>query len=350
MIPVSYTICERLSLTLQRITLSPGSYSALLFLGSDGSVKIRPSSSNRSKASQGELSAYHGDVIGIKVGTEALDVLPKMDGFGFRELLIRGRVSRSVCVARQVYRSDENLQADRRAVPRPRGATHIQPLPRPTKLPEAPRTDWYVGPFPLDDTQPLRVGPSARTKPKPVIEGAADPFRRRTLTAPSNQKKGKSKSAKAAKVSPDPEPAEKEPTPPPRAFVIITDTPTPRLHAPEPPSPLNSRKHFPGDGLSKKRRRQKTATQPVDAISTPVANGVTEPDAPSEDTPADAGETRMLGQGSARTSAGGSRGDTPASVRSKESRSPKLLSPVQAAHEAPVKMETDGTIAGEEGT
>ncbi len=32
---------------------------------------------------QGELTIQHGDVVGVRTGSEAIELLPTLDGFGF---------------------------------------------------------------------------------------------------------------------------------------------------------------------------------------------------------------------------------------------------------------------------
>jgi hypothetical protein len=61
----------------------------LLFLGSDGHVKFRGSSSGPGVAAgrmkPGELTVQHGDVVVLKTGSESVEVQLKMEGFGFGE-------------------------------------------------------------------------------------------------------------------------------------------------------------------------------------------------------------------------------------------------------------------------
>ena len=37
---------------------------------------------------QGEITIQHGDVVGVKSGPDDIEILPKLDGFGFRQLFL----------------------------------------------------------------------------------------------------------------------------------------------------------------------------------------------------------------------------------------------------------------------
>jgi hypothetical protein len=64
---------------------------AFLFLGSDGGCKIRPIDSDVDYA---DLKCQHGDVIVLKAGTTPLEVIPRLDGFGFGEYIMSLLVNR----------------------------------------------------------------------------------------------------------------------------------------------------------------------------------------------------------------------------------------------------------------
>jgi hypothetical protein len=68
----------------QTLKLGPDSMLAFLFLGSDGSLRIKKGG----KGKAGEITAQHGDVIGIQSEAEAIELHPRFDGFGFRESLL----------------------------------------------------------------------------------------------------------------------------------------------------------------------------------------------------------------------------------------------------------------------
>jgi hypothetical protein len=53
----------------------------LLFLGTDCEIRIK----DPKKVKIGEITAQHGDVIGINAGTESIRIIFKFEGFGFRE-------------------------------------------------------------------------------------------------------------------------------------------------------------------------------------------------------------------------------------------------------------------------
>ncbi len=53
---------------------------AFLFLGSDGEIRFKR---RHSSGKAGTLRYQHGDVIGLKAGEEAIEVILKPDGFGF---------------------------------------------------------------------------------------------------------------------------------------------------------------------------------------------------------------------------------------------------------------------------
>ena len=61
--------------------IPPHSYSALLYLGSDGSIRFKRCSGPKTR--QGEITVQHGDVVGVKSGPESIELLLKLDGFGF---------------------------------------------------------------------------------------------------------------------------------------------------------------------------------------------------------------------------------------------------------------------------
>ncbi|KAL7422135.1 hypothetical protein Q5752_002778 [Cryptotrichosporon argae] len=128
------------------IPLGPDTLVALLYLGSDGTVRVRSGNKAGSRAA-GEITVQHGDVVGVRTGKWGMEIEARSDGFGF------------VCIARQVYDGPGVAYA----LPESADAPGKRAKPaRPTKPPLAPLTNWYVGPWPLDRTQPVRALPSAR--------------------------------------------------------------------------------------------------------------------------------------------------------------------------------------------
>ncbi|BEJ16262.1 hypothetical protein CspHIS471_0508670 [Cutaneotrichosporon sp. HIS471] len=97
------------------IPLSQNAAVALLILGADCTLHVR-----RARRRAGELTAQHGDVVLFKMGPEAVEVEVRADGFAF------------VGLARRAYEA------------------------APTEIPSGPLTSWYMGPWPLDRTAPLR--------------------------------------------------------------------------------------------------------------------------------------------------------------------------------------------------
>ncbi|ORX39673.1 hypothetical protein BD324DRAFT_678783 [Kockovaella imperatae] len=144
----------QLPVSLQpRITIAPQSLFAILYLGSDGLLKIA-SRVDGKRGKNGSLTALHGDVIGIRTGSDPIEVIPSMDGFGF------------LLIGRQVYRKDDNDEPPPPVLvkgwhPIPGWKSRVTSSPRltkPTKIPQvAPLTDWYIGSRPLSKDQPLRV-------------------------------------------------------------------------------------------------------------------------------------------------------------------------------------------------
>ncbi|ORY25750.1 hypothetical protein BCR39DRAFT_543219 [Naematelia encephala] len=143
------------------INIEANSYCAFLFLGSDGLVKFRRRTEDDDVVKvgkQAELTVQHGDVVAVKTGRDAgMEVVLKCEGFGF------------VCVARRVYGNvdgdevvDTSVSKDPNfepTVPVTKGAKRKSlGIPQKAAKPlSAPLTDWYIGPRPLDRTQPLRV-------------------------------------------------------------------------------------------------------------------------------------------------------------------------------------------------
>jgi hypothetical protein len=65
------------------VLIEPYSCYAFLCLGSDGEIKLRRQNAAGVRAKYGSLNLQHGDVVGIRSGTAPIEVVLKLDGFGF---------------------------------------------------------------------------------------------------------------------------------------------------------------------------------------------------------------------------------------------------------------------------
>jgi len=73
----------------QRIVVPANSYIAFLYLGSDGSMRFRQTThTSVTRTKQGGITIQHGDVVGVKSGPYPIEILPKLDGFGFSQYLV----------------------------------------------------------------------------------------------------------------------------------------------------------------------------------------------------------------------------------------------------------------------
>ncbi|WWD15727.1 hypothetical protein CI109_100149 [Kwoniella shandongensis] len=201
-----------------RLVVEPRSYIAFLCLGSDGSMRFR---SAETRVKQGELTVQHGDVVGLKTGEEAVEVLPKLDGFGFFCIARQIRPNTDILSSsrsrdKQSYEVSSSIPPEGTATPlgftanarngssgdghlsslgqnfgaeegaqielngqsffdelvplfKPTGSTRkstLLPPPKPTKPAEPDIKAWYIGSFPVDkENQPLRVLPPFRERP-----------------------------------------------------------------------------------------------------------------------------------------------------------------------------------------
>ncbi|EIW70228.1 hypothetical protein TREMEDRAFT_61987 [Tremella mesenterica DSM 1558] len=178
-----------------KIILEPNTYTSLLYLGSDGILRFRSTSP---RARLGQIRLQHGDIVGVHVGPKSLELSPRLDGFGF------------VCIARQVFLQ---LPATQPLSSLPSYSTptlpHFPPLPplphlppsnssipapktrkRNAPLPPAKLDGWYLGPFPICPSDPLRVLRPLR--PGPVADFEALSTVRPKMTVQKG-KKGKAK-------------------------------------------------------------------------------------------------------------------------------------------------------------
>ncbi|WRT66916.1 uncharacterized protein IL334_003881 [Kwoniella shivajii] len=200
-----------------KLVVESHAYMALLFLGSDGTIRVKPYSG---KGKQGEITVQHGDVIGIKGGEEGIEVSMKMDNFGFFCIARHNRpaellppqtatsdsrfssdsfplhlrsdshpsssiepLSATFATFQETFQnsSSNDHQTSPQAVfeaasqhhntplfgpkkSRPR-ASVVPPPPKNVKPDEMPLDDWYIGGYPLSDNQPLRVFPPYRPRP-----------------------------------------------------------------------------------------------------------------------------------------------------------------------------------------
>jgi hypothetical protein len=65
----------------QSLKLETDAMISLLFLGSDGAIRMKKAGKGKS----GEITVQHGDVVGVTTGDESIELFPKFDGFGFCE-------------------------------------------------------------------------------------------------------------------------------------------------------------------------------------------------------------------------------------------------------------------------
>nr|XP_018264086.1 uncharacterized protein I303_03964 [Kwoniella dejecticola CBS 10117]OBR86244.1 hypothetical protein I303_03964 [Kwoniella dejecticola CBS 10117] len=107
---------------LIKLNLEPNTYMAVLFLGSDATIRIRNGTSTRHK--QGEVTAQHGDVIGFKAGERGIEASLRMDNFGFFCIARHSRVSDSM--PPQTATSDSHFSIDSFA-PHLRAGSDYQP-------------------------------------------------------------------------------------------------------------------------------------------------------------------------------------------------------------------------------
>ncbi|WVF72399.1 hypothetical protein IAT40_007214 [Kwoniella sp. CBS 6097] len=207
------------SSSVPRFAVDPNSCVALLLLGSDQVVRIR---SDLTK--QGELTAQHGDVIGVKASHEPIEVGLKPEGFAFfciarrvepsggavhvpvtarqssadnaisaaenptggltyvdpsvimqlssspypangisaQEHLMQGSSSVFASTINPAAFSDAIVKSEpQKTKSRPRPSVPVIP-PKPAKPAEPPLTDWYIGAIPMDKKQPMKILPSFR--------------------------------------------------------------------------------------------------------------------------------------------------------------------------------------------
>ncbi|KAK4687126.1 hypothetical protein P7C73_g2983, partial [Tremellales sp. Uapishka_1] len=138
--------------TQAKITLEPHAHLVLLFLGSDGELRLRNTPGHQ-RVKLGGVTAQHGDVIGVKSGPRAIELLPKLDGFGF------------ICIGRQVY--DAFLPISN-TVPATETGTKKKAAPKPPKLPPPSLAPWYIGCYPIDQDRPQLEQPLGHPE-SPVV-------------------------------------------------------------------------------------------------------------------------------------------------------------------------------------
>ncbi|OWT42197.1 hypothetical protein C362_00569 [Cryptococcus neoformans Bt1] len=186
------------------ITVPPNSYIAIMFLGSDCTVRFRPAST---RTKPGEITVQHGDLIGVQAGSEPTDISLKTGSFGI------------ICIARHggLHAESQNQVQFKSESPLESAPVSTQIIEKPSLLPEAPLTNWYIGGLPLDPKQPTIVLPPFRAeRPKPVWTRNGD--------AANGEEKDKE--------------SNEEQTADPNIIILTSPPPTPRLHEPRGLSPL----------------------------------------------------------------------------------------------------------------
>nr|XP_019013326.1 uncharacterized protein I206_01392 [Kwoniella pini CBS 10737]OCF52107.1 hypothetical protein I206_01392 [Kwoniella pini CBS 10737] len=176
-----------------KLVMRPNTYMAILFLGSDATVRIR---SGGVRHKQGELTVQHGDVIGFRAGSQGIEAALRMENFGFFCIARHARAtdlnlpqtptsdsnfsesflshlharshsqpSSSVEPLSATFPPQHDINPSRQNTPntpifapkktqsRPKSVT----LPKITKLAEMNLENWYIGAYPLDQKQFLRI-------------------------------------------------------------------------------------------------------------------------------------------------------------------------------------------------
>ncbi|WVW83383.1 hypothetical protein I302_105402 [Kwoniella bestiolae CBS 10118] len=181
---------------MPKFDIEPNTYLAILVLGSDGNVRVKQQGTK-----QGEMTVQHGDMIGFRSGNEGIEVSLRMDNFGFFCIARHGRSDEipqpqtatsdsrfSVDSFLPHIQSDSNpsssveplsatfppasvpaLTAADRTTTKKKDRKSISsrqkvvPAPDPiTKPAEMDFKNWYIGAYPLDPLQPLRILPPYR--------------------------------------------------------------------------------------------------------------------------------------------------------------------------------------------
>ncbi|WWD01676.1 hypothetical protein V866_008622 [Kwoniella sp. B9012] len=179
-----------------KIEIEPSSYMSILFLGSDATVCIRQYGTK-----QGSITVQHGDILGFKSGTEVMEISLRMENFGFFCIARHGKLND--VVPPQTATSESRLSIDS-SLPHVHSdfnpSSSVEPLsatfprieldnipvedssvskskdkkstsarskaravsPPIVKPAELELKNWYIGAYPLDPLQPLRILPPYR--------------------------------------------------------------------------------------------------------------------------------------------------------------------------------------------
>ncbi|WWC85264.1 uncharacterized protein L201_000126 [Kwoniella dendrophila CBS 6074] len=278
-----------------KLVVEPNTYMSVLFLGSDGDIRMR-NIGGRGKS--GELTFQHGDVVGFKAGSESIEATLRMDNFGF------------FCIARHAKStepplpltatSDSTFSVDSFAHPHIRSDSHypsssVEPLsatlppdipppsyadessiivtpynapprnfntplfvpkrpkskpvlpPKPVKLAVMSMENWYIGSYPLDPNQPLRIYP---------------PYRR---TGSNENEIKEDDSIKLIYLQEEP-PSTIQLDPPPLSPLPGYDDLEPEEPVPPPPTTTTGKKSTPAN----KKGSKSTTTTTVTPIATPT--------------------------------------------------------------------------------